>query len=391
MINSEDNVKTTEMSGSDDNEKQVITSMGSLMGAGLRRMRWLFGAGQRTAGVIVAFLLFTAISADAQEVSKTIKGQILNEEGSPIENLEVKLANATGTSDYTDAEGNYEVTASSYPTGIKELINNYHALEPGIIKREIYDLTGRLIHSDRGSYFNGRLENMERLKLTGRQIFIQYIEDENGNFRVQKFMTDQQGMQAPMFIDERKPERKPQREKKSGNTETHGYILLLQGTANNGFTINENKKVEGFLRTETEHKQDIFINTNPENYILIQGKITELLNNNKPTITCIEIFNAEENLKTQGTITNNNFYKLTIPKDRAGELLALHLEGSNSMPIFHGVTIKGDTTYNLKTIDSTNINKKVAEQAVFSRGFTNWWHPDLLKINPETGKNGITN
>lgn len=61
------------------------------------------------------------------------------------------------------------------------------------------------------------------------------------------------------------------------------------------------------------------------------------------------------------------------------------------MPIFHGITFSQDTTFNASTIDTTGMNKKVAEQAVFSRGFTKWWHPDLLKVNPNTGKNGIVN
>lgn len=71
-----------------------------------------------------AYLLLNllATSAIAQDISKTIKGKVLNEQGQAMQGLEIKLANANGTIDYTDALGEYEIEANSYPNGINNMI-----------------------------------------------------------------------------------------------------------------------------------------------------------------------------------------------------------------------------------------------------------------------------
>lgn len=360
-----------------------------------------FGHGRKIC--IVGFstgiaLSLMSINLNAQELSLNITGKVSNEQGQGMQGVEVKVANTkTSTISYTDAFGNYNINIESYPTGIKDINNIQTELTPGIIQRTIYDISGREIVSDKVILnSNGTLDQIAQVMNLKRQIYVQELRDEKGYFTAEKFIPTQIGAQPPITI----PEIKPDLEKvnnnsrfKTGNTnETYAYQLLI-----NFEDLSKLVKVEGFKKSETEHIQNLVLNTNPENYLLVEGKITELLNNSKPIISVLEMFNADESFKVQGIIDDNNQYIIALPKNQAGTLLAFHLEGKSeagevSMPIFHGATFTGDTVYNVKTIDMEGLNKKVMEQAMLPYPFfTTWWHPDLLKVNPETGKNGITN
>lgn len=202
--------------------------------------------------------------------------------------------------------------------------------------REIYDLRGRMVVHEEGEYAGGLFYARQGARLTGNQLYIQRITDPEGKTAVQKFMPAMKGAQPPMKIaaEDIQTENK---KFKSINTEeeTHGYILDLEGIASNGFVIDKTYPVNNFKRTETEHKQDIFINTDPNNYLLAQGKITELLNENIPNISTLEMFNANETIKEQANITANNYYSKQLlqhsPAKKPSRKLVSILPGRNKL------------------------------------------------------------
>jgi hypothetical protein len=140
---------------------------------------------------ILAALLLVCAAATLSAQTRTLEGRLLNLAGEPVVGATGVLGTNNKETSVTGIDGYYIFTTTQNPTYISITPQAVSKLTSGPVRREIVDLTGKIIDSQEG--YLGVEDELDGFSsaahLKHHSVYIQRLIDANGESVTQKFVS----------------------------------------------------------------------------------------------------------------------------------------------------------------------------------------------------------
>jgi hypothetical protein len=140
---------------------------------------------------IVAVLWLVCAAATLSAQTRTLEGRLLNLAGEPVVGATGVLGTNNKETSVTGIDGYYIFTTTQNPTNISITPQDVSKLTNGPVRREIVDLTGKIIDSQEGYLGVGyELDGFSSaVHIKHHSVYIQRLTDSNGETITQKFVS----------------------------------------------------------------------------------------------------------------------------------------------------------------------------------------------------------
>lgn len=211
------------------------------------------------------FLLNVGVS---QGQTKTLDGIIADQKGNPQKEVTAKLNTDTGETDVTGDDGTYHLSTQDFPTGIfdiarvQELLKIYPNPAQDHATVEVPGMRGTVeVYNELGQQLGQTTNLNDDLQFMGNRAVIFRYTSDKGEVQTGKLLIKGKNN---VNVDIHTPNEHGNNQKslKSATLEddTFGYKLTLTG-ANIKDTIVD---IIGFYKDQTQHTQDITVNSKPQ-------------------------------------------------------------------------------------------------------------------------------
>jgi hypothetical protein len=264
---------------------------------------------------IVAVLWLVCASANLLAQTRILEGRLLNLAGEPVVGATGVLGTNNKETSVTGGDGYYIFTTTQNPTYISITPQDVSKLKSGPVRREIVDLTGRIIDSQEGYLGVGdELDGFSSAAhLKHHSVYIQRLIDANGETVKQKFVS------VPNTVDQLLNETKAIL--KSASAEVGQNTIQNFNADFSGPTFKDTVLVLPIVRTAMSAYNDLRVNEKPafiSNYSGESYATAETMFNFAGHKEKYRLISQRE-----GETTKNYIYKsfLTISSKPATELL----------------------------------------------------------------------